>query len=400
MNIFAVTHRVPYPPNKGEKIRSYHLLKRLAERAEVHLFATAEPPGDVAYQDELRNVFAGVSLFPIRLSVRKLASLAMLPTPIPLTLPAFFSWPLWRALRRAAETHRPDVLLLVSGSSGSYLRALPHVPAVMDFVDVDSEKWRAYAKAKRGPGKLVYGREAFTLRAAERRFAERCAMSVLATEREAASFRAIAPDARIEVVRNGVDTTHFRPLPAYEPQDPRGIVFFGAMDYPPNADAACFFHDEVLPRLAGRYPGLRFVVAGSKPGPKLQAMAATPGVTVTGYLRDIRQAVQSCDICVVPLKVARGVQNKVLEAMAMGLPVIVSSEAAQGIEGRVGDELIIADTADEIELAVRKLLDDEDERVAQAKRGRAFVERTYSWQPQADRLFELASEAARSRTSR
>jgi sugar transferase (PEP-CTERM/EpsH1 system associated) len=393
MRVFAITHRVPFPPNKGEKIRSYHLLKRLAERARVHLFATADPASDVAFEADLQPHFASVSLFPIRLTVRKAASLLFLPTPLPLTLPAFFSYPLWRALKRRARAQPPDVLLLESSSTGSYLRALPQVPAVMDFVDVDSEKWRAYAGELRGPGRLVYRREAWTLRAAERRIAQRSAVSIVTTEREADTLRAIAPTAHVEVVRNGVDTAFFRPRPERARDEPLGVVFFGAMDYPPNADAARFFHDQVLPRLSSRYPDLRFVVAGSKPGPEVRALAETPGVTVTGFVDDIRPPVQRCHVCVIPLRVARGVQNKVLEAMAMGLPVVASSAAAAGIEGRAGDELIIADTADEIDAAVSRLLDDDGERIAQARRGRAFVEQAYGWEPQAKKLHDLLSAA-------
>ncbi len=393
MRLFALCHRVPYPPDKGEKIRAWHLLRHLAESAEVHLFATADPPEDTAHAGFLGTKFASVTLDPIHLAVRKVASLALAATPLPLTLPSFFSPKVALSLRAAARRSPPDAVLIESSAMAPYLLALPGVPAVVDFVDVDSEKWASYAQRLEGPGRLVYGREAWTLRHVERWLARRCRSSVVTTEREAESLRAIAPGADVQVVRNGVDTEFFRPDPAAAREDT--VVFFGAMSYEANVDAVVWFHDEVLPILRRRRPDLRFVIAGSKPAPAVQALAAKPGVVVTGFVEDIRPVVRQAAVCVAPLRIARGVQNKVLEALAMGVPVVATPAAAAGIDGRTGDEMRVADGAGPFAVSVETLLDDPAQRAALADAGRRFVEARYAWQPQAARLFELLRAAAR-----
>lgn len=397
MRCFALCHRVPYPPDKGEKIRAWHLLSRLAGNAEVHLFATADPPDDVRHASFLEGRFESVTLAPIHLPARKVVCLSLAGTPLPLTLPAFFSPVLWRAVKRRAVEAPPDVVLIESSAMGSYLFALPGVPAVVDFVDVDSEKWAAYARRFRGPGRLVYGREARTLRRVERWLAARCRTSIVTTEREAAALRRIAPRADVRVVRNGVDTEFFRPDGSAP--EPDTVVFFGAMDYDANVDAVVWFHDAILPILRRRRPGLRFIVAGARPAPAVQALARAPGVEVTGFVEDIRPVVRRAGVCVVPLRVARGVQNKLLEAMALGVPVVATSAAADGIDGRRGDEMRVADDPVAFADAVDALLGDPDARAALATAGRRLVESQYGWAPQAERLRDLLALAAGARAS-
>jgi sugar transferase (PEP-CTERM/EpsH1 system associated) len=391
MRIFAVCHRVPYPPDKGEKIRAWNLLSRLAREHEVHLFATADPPEDVRHADFLASRFASVTLDPIRLSLRKVASLALTATPLPLTLPAFFSPPIFRALRSRAE--RPDVVLVESSAMAPYLLATPGTPAVVDLVDVDSAKWADYAKRLRGPGRLVYGREAWTLRGVERWLAGRCASSVVTTQREADALRAIAPGARVEIVRNGVDTEYFVPAP--EAARPDTVAFFGVMDYEANVDGVVWFHDEILPRLRAIRPDLRFLIVGGRPAPAVKALARTPGVEVTGFVEDLRPVVRQAAVCVVPLRIARGVQNKVLEALAMGIPVVATPAAASGIDHRRGDEMRVADGAEAFAATVAALLGDAAARAALARAGRAFVESHYAWDPQSARLASLLQAATR-----
>jgi sugar transferase (PEP-CTERM/EpsH1 system associated) len=395
LRIFAVCHRVPYPPNKGEKIRSHHLLRRLAEDAEVHLFATADPASDVEHQETLEDWYASVTLAPIHLQARKIASLSLAATPIPLTMPAFFSPAIWFEMRRQAKSTPPDVLLLESSSTGAYAWALPDVPAVMDFVDADSEKWRDLAKESRLPASWVYAREALTLSWAERLIARRCSACAVTTEREAESLRRIAPEGEFHVVHNGVDTGFFGGGPAAESRpDTPGLVFFGMMDYPPNIGAVEWFCDHVLPTLQERYPGLRFVIAGGRPTEVVQALEKRPGVEVTGFVDDLRPVVRACDVCVFPLQVARGVQNKVLEGMAMGMPVVVSDVAAQGIDDLTGDEMLIRDSPESWISAVSELLDDKAARSALGARARRFVETVYEWGPQAGRLRAVLEAAA------
>lgn len=418
MRVFAVTHRVPYPPNKGEKIRSHGLLVPLASKHEVHLFALAEPASDVAHERALLDAgFASVTLAPIDLRLRKAVSALFVATPLPLTLPAFFSPTLAAKIALAARSAKPDVAVLESSSTLPYAEMLPrNVRWLMDLVDVDSAKWDAYAK---GDGsvteharaivhvvaeakRLVFRREGATLAAVERRIVSRAFATLVTTEREAALLRDVCrsgargeTSGRIEVVPNGVDTVKFAPVtpPAHDAR-PRRIVFFGAMDYDANVDAARWFADAVLPRVRERAPDVVFVIAGSNPAPEVRSLARTGEIEVTGFLEDIRPTVQSALVCVAPLRVARGVQNKILEAMAMGVPVVTTVAAAGGVEGHTPESLRVAEDASAMAEAVLALLADEGARTRQAAAARELVVARYGWAPRAAKLELLLEEAA------
>jgi sugar transferase (PEP-CTERM/EpsH1 system associated) len=232
-----------------------------------------------------------------------------------------------------------------------YVEGLPALRVVVDFVDVDSAKWAQYARTRRWPLSSIYRREARALLACERAVAARAAASVFVTPAEADCFRALAPECAARVVHacNGVDTRHFAPAPerASPYGDDEPIVFTGAMDYWPNVDAVCWFAREALPAIAAQRPKARFYVVGMRPTAAVQALARDPRVVVTGRVDDVRPWLQHARVVVAPLRVARGVQNKVLEAMAMARPVVVSGSAAGALSAVAGAEVAVADqTAD------------------------------------------------------
>lgn len=399
MRVVALTHRTPFPPDKGDKIRTHHLLTRLAARCEVHLVAFAEPPADIAHAARLRRHFASVTLVPIDLRVQKVKALTTLLTRRPLTLSVFHSDALARVVDGLARDLRPDALFAESTSMAPYALAHPAVPLVMDFVDVDSAKWAAYAENASPAKAAVFRREAETLRAYEAEVARRARISVITAPREKSLLDAIAPGADVRVLANGVDTDYFAPRDEGDARTapPPSVVFFGAMDYAANVEAAVWLVERVLPRLRARYADFRVTLAGSKPDPAVQRLAQTPGVTVTGYVADIRPHVQGAAVCAIPLRVARGVQNKVLEAMAMGVPVVASPAAAEGIAATPGESLSVAPVDDDgraFSEAIVQLLDDRAEAAAMARAARAVVVERYGWQPQADALYALLREAA------
>lgn len=398
MRVLALTHRTPFPPDKGDKIRTHHLLTRVAREAEVHLVAFAEPPSDLAHAARLRRHFASVTLVPLDARVQRALAMPWVLTSRPLTLPVFDTPAMRRAVDDVARGVRPDVIFAESTSMAPHALRHPEAPLVMDFVDVDSAKWRAYAERSRPPMRQVYAREAATLERFEREVAERAAVSVITAPREKSLLDAIAPGCDVRVLENGVDTDYFAPAasPAREPS----AVFFGAMDYHANVEAAVFLAREVMPRLRERFGRFRLVIAGSKPAPEVRALAADD-VVVTGYVDDIRPWVQGCAVCAIPLRVARGVQNKVLEAMAMGVPVVCSPAAAEGIDAVPGDHLAVADYGYDgrhVAEAIASLVEHPDLADSLGAAGRARVVERYGWDPKARALSAVLAEAAARRS--
>lgn len=398
MRVLALTHRTPFPPDKGDKIRTHHLLSGVAARGvEVHLVAFAEPPGDMVHAARLRRRFASVTLLPLDLRTQRIRALPSLLGPRPLTLPAFDRPAMRRAVAERVRDLRPDVIFAESTSMAPYALAHPEVPLVMDFVDADSVKWSAYAEAAAPPMRWVFAREARTLARFEREVARRATVSVITAERERALMEGIAPGCGVRVLANGVDTAYF--APRVGPSTSRTMVFFGAMDYGANIEAATTLVREVLPRVRGAHPDARVVIAGARPSLEVQRLAGESHVLVTGYVPDMRPVVQGCGVCVFPLRVARGVQNKVLEAMAMGVPVVTTPAVAEGVTARPGSELQVASLGDggvALAAAVGRLFDDPEGAAAMAARGRARVEADYGWAPRSAELAAIMAEAASS----
>lgn len=360
--LIYLVHRIPYPPNKGDKIRSFHLLRHLATRHRVMLGCFVDDPQDRAHEAELARYTAERCVIPLAPRVAKLRSLAALARGEALSLAYYRSAALRRWVAEVTARHGITRAVVFSAVMAEPLMDLPGVRLVADFCDVDSAKWSQYAAEHRWPAAWIYRREGEKLLAFERAVACRAAACVLATPAEAALFAAQAPEAaeKLHAVENGVDTAYFASAPGraspYAPGD-AAIVFTGAMDYWPNIDAVVWFAREVLPQLCARHPALRFAIVGMNPAPAVLALAADRRITVTGRVPDVRPWVQHARVVVAPLRVARGIQNKVLEAMAMARPVVCSVAAAEGLRGRAGEEFATADSAADFVAAIESLLD-------------------------------------------
>jgi sugar transferase (PEP-CTERM/EpsH1 system associated) len=248
----------------------------------------------------------------------------------------------------------------------------------MHFAELDSDKWGQYAERNSLPMSWIYAREQRTLLEFEARIARSFSENVFCTPLEQQVFESAIPGASSIVLRNGVDLQYYQPQP--EKARPAEIVFTGVMDYLPNVDACTFFVREVLPRLREHRPDVHFTIVGSKPTPQVRALAREAGVEVTGFVEDTRAWLARASISVAPLRIARGIQNKVLEALAMGLPVVGTRNATQGIEGQAGRDFLVADSAQEQVAAIVGLLDDPAKARELGSRGRAFVERQYDWE--------------------
>ena len=340
-DLLFLAHRIPYPPNKGDKIRSYHFLRGLAERYRVHLGAFVDDPDDWQHEGELRKVCASVRLVPIRPKFARVKALIRgLATGQALSLPYFDSSDLRAWVDGVLATGRIERVFVYSSPMAQFVLDR-HVHdsrrTVVDFVDVDSDKWRQYADKKAWPISALYAREARLLSAFERDVARRADASVFVSPAEAEFFRTevAPPEARIVAVENGVDTEYFSPERDYpDPYDGHQpvIVFTGAMDYWANVDAVTWFANEVLPGVRREVPEASFWIVGSRPTESVKRLASLPGVRVTGTVPDVRPFLAHAAVAVAPLRIARGIQNKVLEAMAMARPVVASPQAMDGLD--------------------------------------------------------------------
>ncbi|MEM8988004.1 MAG: TIGR03087 family PEP-CTERM/XrtA system glycosyltransferase [Pseudomonadota bacterium] len=390
-DVLLLVHRIPYPPDKGDKIRSWRLLEFLAERFNVHLGCFIDDPDDWAYTEFLEKKCASTHFEALNPLLARARSLTGLVSGAPLTMPYYKS----AAMRRWVDAVRAQPLaaeFVYSSAMAPYLEpAAPGRPRIIDFVDADSEKWRKYAERKSFPMSYVYRREAERLGAAEVAISQNVDVSLFVSEAEARllAARAGAPRDKIDWVSNGVDTDFFNPDAAFQSvagdAGPK-VVFTGAMDYWANVDAVVWFAEEVLGALRRRHPALQFYIVGARPAAEVTALAARPGVIVTGRVPDVRPYIAASDIAVAPMRIAQGIQNKVLEAMAMARPVIATPDGALGLEASAGVHLEVASDGPAFADAVLDLLDDPDQRERLGRNARALMEGSYSWSAKLQRL--------------
>lgn len=392
--ILFLCHRIPFPPDRGDKIRSYHLLERMAQIAPVHAGCFADDARDMGFAPDMAAMTASQCVL-MRDRSRVAAGLKGLATGKSL-LVSLFDHP--QLHRWVAQTLAERPIAAVVTYSAQMAHFVPVLPAgvrfVMDFVDFDSAKYAAYGAQGSGPMAWINRREARVLLGFERAVAERAGLCAFVSEAEAALFRAasgLGPD-RIVAIENGVALDYFDSAAAFPAVDHRGgplLVFTGQMDYRPNVEAVESFVRETLPAIRARCPEAVFAIVGRNPAKAVQALGALPGVIVTGAVPDVRGWLAAADVVVAPLRIARGIQNKVLEAMAMARPVVASPQAAEGIDARDEEHLLIAaDPAQEAEKIVA-LLSDKDRAKRLGLAARARMEERYRWSTTLARLPDM-----------
>jgi sugar transferase (PEP-CTERM/EpsH1 system associated) len=390
VKILYLCHRIPYPPNKGEKIRAFHQIRAMAERHEVDVFTLADDPKDLSHKEALGKHCASVTVIPISARWRRVAAIPYLLSGRALSLPCFYSRELAKAVRRQARERSYDRIFLYCSVMGQYLDELPaETPVVADFVDVDSDKWTQYAAYAKYPISAVYRREGRCLRNWERRLSEQVASVLVSTDREARLLRGIAPAARVEAVPNGVDSDYFSPAAVPRTPGPPTIVFTGDMSYFPNQNAVTWFADDVLPKIAAQIPAVRFLVVGRNPGPAVRALERREGVEITGYVPDVRTHLARATVAVAPFHIAAGIQNKILEAMSYGLPVAATPRAAQGLTEGCRSLVQTAESAQDFAATVVSLLQDRELASGLGSAGRERVVEEYSWAGSLRRMLEL-----------
>jgi len=382
-NLLYLVHRLPYPPNKGDKVRSYHLLKHLAARHRVFLGTFIDDPQDEAYVEAVHAYCADLHLVRLKPHLARLLSLRGLLGNEPLTLPYYRHAGLQDWVDRTLREQQIDAALIFSSVMASFVERAPQIRQLVDFVDVDSLKWGQYAANHRWPMSWLYRREGRRLLAFERAVAIRAERSFFVTQGEADLFRGLAPESagKVEAMCNGVDADFFSPRKELSTPfrvDERAVVFTGAMDYWPNIDAVSWFAADILPRLRQNWPDLRFYIVGRSPTAAVQALAGEH-VVVSGTVPDVRPYLQHAAVVVAPLRLARGVQNKVLEAMAMGLPVVASRECSTAIDAVPERDFLTAGTVPEYVSQIEALLREPARSAAIGIAARRQVLARYSW---------------------
>lgn len=389
--VVFLCQRLPWPPDRGDRITTWHFLQHLLDRgAEVRLGCFTEEDRDaegVAFlASRCREVVAP------RLSRRlaKLTSLRGLLTGEALTLPFFRHRELQHAVQRWSEP-KPDLVFVYSSSMAQYVLTTPARAKVMQFAELDSDKWRQYAAVGGPLARWIYGREARLLLRFEDRVARTFDRSLVVSDVERELFRERIPGADAAVLPNGVDVGHFVSRGDGE-RHPHTAIFTGVMDYEPNVDGVRWFVDACWPTLRQRFPDARLLVVGSKPVPAVQVLARVPGVTVTGRVPTTPPWFDRAAVAIAPLRLARGVQNKVLEAMSMGLPVVSSPQAAQGLGEVPPGTLALADGAEATVAGIAELF---AEPVRARQKGLAaarWIREQWRWERMYERFDAILAE--------
>jgi sugar transferase (PEP-CTERM/EpsH1 system associated) len=394
VKILYLAHRLPYPPNKGEKIRTFHQIPQLARRHPIHLYSFVDDPNDLAGASKLREYCASVEVVYRGQAQTFLLAAAAFLKRSPFSVSLFYRKVLAETVAQKAATERFDCIIVSSSSMAQYACLVPNVPKILDFIDMDSEKWGLYAEHRRFPLSLIYRVEAERLAKYEDEMAHVFDHSIVISEEERRVFQKRVSDRPVAVITNGVDLEYFFPRPnaAAKISQPI-IVFTGAMDYFPNVDAVQYFCHEIFPSVRRELSGARFYIVGRNPTRQVRELGKQANVIVTGTVPDVRPYLSQAALGVAPFRLARGLQNKVLESMAMGVPVVGTSQAFKGIAATTQNGIRIADDARSFARCVTTVLQaDAASRRQTAQQARDYVERHHRWEDQGVKLERLLKE--------
>jgi polysaccharide biosynthesis protein PslH len=389
MRIFFVCRRVPFPPDRGDKIATFNEIRHLSARHEVHVFCLGDGCQDLDNIPGLRKYATSVTAAPVNTLIIKLRALKALLSGEPLSVAAFNEATLHAAIRQKFDELRPDLIIVYSCNVAQFAEHFPQVPRIMQFGDLDSLKWRQYAERSRIPLKWIYAIEEKRLLAYERRIARAFSYALVHTDLERRDFERLIPGVPVTLVGNGVDLDYFRS--GGDAKQPASIVFTGVMDYRPNVDAVVWFCNEILPAIQAEIAEASFTICGSRPTPTVLNLAKQRGVAVTGWVPDTRPYLDRAEVFVAPLRMARGVQNKLLEALAMGLPCVASTAAWNGTTIAQGEGILGTDNPREFAEHVIRLLQQDDWRADMARRARTAAEANYRWEAQMARLDQVVA---------
>ena len=396
MRILYVAHRVPFPPNKGDKIRSFQEIKYLSARHEVHLLAFFDQADDRKHQQSLRRFCKSVTLIPLKVARQRIPAILSMLCRRPWTVGFYRRRVMADAVWRTFARERIDIVFGYSSSMAQYIDALP-APKLIDLVDSDAAKWRQYSEMISFPARQLYAYESRSLAQLETRIVETFDGSIFVGPREVNEYcdpgvpgggvRRPVEMQRIHFMPNGVDLTYFKTR-VLEPATPT-VIFTGAMDYFPNCDAVIFFCRTVWPLVIDKVPEARFLIVGSRPVAAIRRLHGHHGVIVTGTVPDVRPYLDSASVAVVPLRISRGIQNKALEALAAGRPVVMTQQAAAGLKAIADLPVTVASEPRAFADGVIAWLCAPEQSERRAAETREVLNRHYNWETNLSKLDEL-----------
>lgn len=383
--ILFLAHRLPFPPDRGDKIRSHHILRHLARHAEVHVGCLAEGR-DLDHVGQLDAIAASHCVARRNLPL-PMAGLLALARQEPISLTAFRSRKLANYVRDTIARHDIRAIYVFSGQMGQYVPADFAGRVIADLGDVDSAKFEAYTGKESWPFSWIYAREGRLMRIEEQRIAARADHTLFVSDAECALFRSrLEPgvSANLCSIANGIDAGAFDPRavathPALSPASGPHIVFTGQMDYPPNVAAAQRLVQRVMLLVRQHHPQALCHIVGRNPTVAVRNLEGQNGARIWGEVPDVRPFLAGGDLVVVPLEIARGVQNKVLEAMAMARPIVLTPGAATGISAKDQEHFAVGETDAELAVLVAALLSDQPRAAAMGDLARQFVIEHYGW---------------------
>jgi len=393
--VLFLAHRYPYPPNKGDKIRAFHIAEHLRQAHDVSLGFVTTPgddPPDLKWLASFRSHHGG----QVRRMERFTRAGMAIVTGSPLSVATFRDDRLKSWVETIVRKERPDVIYVFSSAMAQYVPAT--LPAgtrlLLDFVDVDSEKWRQYAETQSHVRRWFFALEARRLRAFDRAQAARAQASIFVSENEKRMFDRLSPETASThvAIANGVDLAFYDPARVAGEPKADTIVFVGMMDYWPNIDAVTWFAKDILPLVQAKHRSAKFQIVGARPRAAVVALRERNGVEVTGAIADVRPYVAAAAVVVAPLRIARGIQNKVLEGMAMARPVVTTPAALEGIDAVAGRDVLVGETPTAFAAHVSSVLDGRAQTLGAA--ARSFVAAHFDWQKNLRKLDALITGAS------
>jgi len=392
MNILYLCHRFPYPPKRGGKIRPFNMIRHLAAAGhQVTVCSLARSAAEAEEGQGIAPYCASFKMGHVTNWVQVLRMVVRLPLPTPSSMGFFFSPELAAHVNGLLQSAKWDLIFVHCSSVAQYVAHVQGVPKILDFGDMDSQKWFEYANYKPFPLSLGYRLEGSKMLAAEKRLARSFDLCTATTRAEWETLNAYGTGVDTDWFPNGVDAEFF--CPTDEPYDADTVSFIGRMDYYPNQECMARFCKQVWPLLKNQRPNMKLLIVGADPSPAMRKLGDLPGVTVTGSVPDVRPFIRSSALMVAPLSIARGTQNKILEAMAMGVPVVTSSVAAGGVDAQAGAHLLVADSPQAYADAIVQIVDSPAERSRLALAGRQRMLSHHAWPRSMERLDGIIARA-------
>lgn len=378
MKIMFVCHRFPFPPKRGGKIRPFNIIRHLTESGH------AVTVGTLARSDEELRDGQGLTEYCRTILVGRTGTIApvakmivRLSTPVPSSMGYFHSSRLKRMIRNELEKNDYDLIIVHCSSVAQYIPADTGIPSILDFGDMDSHKWLDYSRFKSFPLSLGYRLEGSKLLREEKRLSRKFTTSTCTTRAELETLQSYESAVATDWFPNGVDADYF--TPSKQPYDPNGICFIGRMDYYPNQQAMLSFCENILPMIRAQRPSVHLTIVGAEPSKEILKLQEKEYITVTGTVPDVRDYVRSAALTVAPLSIARGTQNKILESMGMGVPVVCTNTAAGGVDAIPEEHFLTATDSQEFAMQTLRILDSTKERERLSAAARSRVLTNHSW---------------------